>query len=195
MLSIEQLAAGYGEIRVLHDVSLEVGAGQVVALLGANGAGKTHACFALAVGLLRASAGRIVLNGDVLNRVPAHQIVQRGLIMVPEGRALFPFMTVEENLELGSYAKRASSERSLQSRSRLSFVAATEGAAATARGLAKWRRAADVRDRPRIDGVSGNPGARRAFARTGSRHRSGYLFVGRRAAGCWPVDLVGRAAC
>ena len=102
MLSIEHLAAGYGEIRVLHDVSLDIAAGQVVALLGANGAGKTTLLRA-AVGLLHASAGRIVLNGNLLNRVPAHEIVQRGLIMVPEGRALFPFMTVEENLELGSY--------------------------------------------------------------------------------------------
>jgi branched-chain amino acid transport system ATP-binding protein len=111
MLSIERVAAGYGEIRVLHDVSLEVAAGQVVALLGANGAGKTTLLRA-AVGLLDPSAGRIVLNGNLLNRVPAHEIVQRGLIMVPEGRALFPFMTVEENLELGSYAKRARGQRS-----------------------------------------------------------------------------------
>ena len=111
MLTIEHVAAGYGEIRVLHDVSLDIAAGQVVALLGANGAGKTTLLRA-AVGLLRASAGRIVLNGDSLNRVPAHEIVQRGLIMVPEGRALFPFMTVEENLELGSYAKRARDQRS-----------------------------------------------------------------------------------
>ena len=110
MLSIEGLAAGYGEINVLHDVSLKVDAGQVVALVGANGAGKTTLLRA-ALGLLNTSAGRIVLDGDLLNGVPAHEIVQRGLIMVPEGRALFPFMTVEENLELGSYAKRARGER------------------------------------------------------------------------------------
>jgi branched-chain amino acid transport system ATP-binding protein len=110
MLSINGLAAGYGEIRVLHDVSIEVGAGEIVAVLGANGAGKTTLLRA-ALGLLAPSAGRIVLNGEILNDVPTHQIVERGLIMVPEGRALFPFMTVEENLELGSYAKRARNGR------------------------------------------------------------------------------------
>ena len=111
MLPIEGLAAGYGEINVLHDVSLEVRAGQIVALLGANGAGKST-LLRVIVGLVAASAGRVVLNNEVLNNIPAHQIVERGLIMVPEGRALFPFMTVEENLEIGSYAKRARSERS-----------------------------------------------------------------------------------
>jgi branched-chain amino acid transport system ATP-binding protein len=111
MFSIESLAAGYGEVRVLHDASLDVGGGEVVTLLGANGAGKTT-LLRTASGLLSAEAGRIVLNGDVLNGLPAHVIAERGLIMVPEGRALFPFMTVEENLELGSYTKRARGERS-----------------------------------------------------------------------------------
>jgi branched-chain amino acid transport system ATP-binding protein len=110
MLSIERLAVGYGEVRVLHDVSLEVSAGQVAALLGANGAGKTTLLRA-ATGLLVAGAGRVLLNGEILNGVPTHEIVERGLIMVPEGRSLFPFMSVEENLELGSYAKRARKER------------------------------------------------------------------------------------
>ena len=110
MLSIEGLAAGYGEIDVLHDVSLEVRAGQIVALLGANGAGKST-LLRVIVGLVAASAGRVVFNNEVLNNIPTHEIVERGLIMVPEGRALFPFMTVEENLEIGSYARRARGER------------------------------------------------------------------------------------
>jgi branched-chain amino acid transport system ATP-binding protein len=110
MLSIEGVAAGYGEVRVLRDVTLEVGAGEVVALLGANGAGKTTLLRA-ALGLLSPSAGRVVLDGEILNDMPVHGVVERGLIMVPEGRALFPFMTVEENLELGSYANRARGER------------------------------------------------------------------------------------
>jgi branched-chain amino acid transport system ATP-binding protein len=110
MLSIEGLVAGYGEVRVLHDVCLEVNAGQVVTLLGANGAGKTT-LLRTTTGLLAAGSGRIVLNGETLNGMPAHEIVERGLIMVPEGRSLFPFMTVEENLELGSYAKRARVQR------------------------------------------------------------------------------------
>src|SRR5206468_9193636 len=108
--SIEGLAAGYGEVRVLHDVSLAVAPGQVVTLLGANGAGKTTLLRA-AVGLLPVRAGSILLNNELLNKMPAHEIVERGLIMVPEGRALFPFMTVEENLQVGSYAKRARGAR------------------------------------------------------------------------------------
>jgi branched-chain amino acid transport system ATP-binding protein len=87
-----------------------VNAGQVVTLLGANGAGKTT-LLRTTTGLLAAGSGRIVLNGETLNGMPAHEIVERGLIMVPEGRSLFPFMTVEENLELGSYAKRARVQR------------------------------------------------------------------------------------
>jgi len=110
MLSIEGLVAGYREVRVLHGVCLEVNAGQVVTLLGANGAGKTT-LLRTTTGLLAAGSGRIVLNGETLNGMPAHEIVERGLIMVPEGRSLFPFMTVEENLELGSYAKRARVQR------------------------------------------------------------------------------------
>jgi branched-chain amino acid transport system ATP-binding protein len=110
MLSIEGLTTGYGEIRVLQDVSLDVGDGEAVTLLGANGAGKTTLLRA-AVGLLPVSAGRVVLDGEVLNDLPVHRIVERGLVLVPEGRALFPFMTVEENLELGSYTDRARHQR------------------------------------------------------------------------------------
>jgi branched-chain amino acid transport system ATP-binding protein len=110
MLSIEGLAVGYGEVQVLHDVSLEVNAGEVVTLLGANGAGKST-LLRTACGLLVARAGRVVLDGEVLNGVPAHEIVDLGLSMVPEGRALFPFMTVEENLALGSFGRRGRAER------------------------------------------------------------------------------------
>lgn len=110
MLSIEELAAGYGEMRVLHDVNLQVNSGEVVTLLGANGAGKST-LLRTACGLVTAQAGRVVLNGRALNGLQAHDIVELGISMVPEGRGLFPFMTVQENLELGSYTRRARSER------------------------------------------------------------------------------------
>jgi branched-chain amino acid transport system ATP-binding protein len=106
MLRIETLAAGYGDVRVLHGVSLDVRASEAVALVGANGAGKTTLLRAI-IGLLPVSAGRVEFKGESLGGLPANRVVERGLVLVPEGRALFPFMTVEENLELGSYNARA----------------------------------------------------------------------------------------
>jgi branched-chain amino acid transport system ATP-binding protein len=106
VLDIRQLDAAYGDIRVLSGVTLSVGAGEIVALLGPNGAGKTTLLNTVA-GLLRPRAGRIAFEGADLASVHAHQIVERGLALVPEGRRLFAGMTVEENLELGAFAPRA----------------------------------------------------------------------------------------
>lgn len=106
MLRIETLVAGYGDVQVLHGVSLDVSASEAVALVGANGAGKTTLLRAI-IGLLPVSAGRVEFKGESLGGLPANRVVERGLVLVPEGRALFPFMTVEENLELGSYNARA----------------------------------------------------------------------------------------
>jgi branched-chain amino acid transport system ATP-binding protein len=110
MLRIDGVSAGYGDLAVLRGVSLEIGTQEAVALLGANGAGKTTLLRAVC-GLIPLDAGRVELDGEALNGVPAHGIVERGVIMVPEGRALFPFMTVEENLKLGSYSRRARPSR------------------------------------------------------------------------------------
>jgi branched-chain amino acid transport system ATP-binding protein len=110
MLRVEGLCAGYGDVQVLHDVSLTAGDGETVALVGANGAGKSTFLRAL-TGLIPSFGGSIVFKGESIAGLPAHTIVERGLIMVPEGRALFPFMTVLENLELGSFSRRARSQR------------------------------------------------------------------------------------
>ena len=110
MLEIEDLEAGYGDARALAGVTLSVGPGEIVALLGPNGAGKSTLLKSIA-GLLRPRAGTIRWEGEDLSRVGAHQIVERGLAMVPEGRRLFGGMTVEENLELGAFAARARSAR------------------------------------------------------------------------------------
>jgi branched-chain amino acid transport system ATP-binding protein len=110
MLRIDSLAAGYGDVRVLRDVGLNVGARETVTLLGANGAGKTTLLRA-SMGLVRSTAGRIEFQGESLAGLRANEIVERGLVLVPEGRALFPFMTVLENLELGSYSQRAKPRR------------------------------------------------------------------------------------
>ncbi len=102
LLEAHSLDAGYGDVPVLHDVSLHVGAGEIVAVVGANGAGKTTLLSSLA-GLIRPTKGTIRFKGEDLRRVPAQALPGRGFALVPEGGRLFPFMTVEENLELGGY--------------------------------------------------------------------------------------------
>lgn len=100
-LVIENLAAGYGKVQVLWDVSLRVAPGEFVAMIGANGAGKTTTLRAVS-GVVKPSAGRITLGGRDITRAAPSQIVGLGLGHVPEGRELFPLMTVRENLELGA---------------------------------------------------------------------------------------------
>jgi branched-chain amino acid transport system ATP-binding protein len=102
LLSVEGLCAGYGDIAVLHDVSFKARAGEIAAIVGANGAGKTTLLSAIS-GLLPVSGGRIVFDGKDITGARAHQLPAHGLTLVPEGGRLFPFMTVRENLELGSY--------------------------------------------------------------------------------------------
>jgi branched-chain amino acid transport system ATP-binding protein len=109
-LRVEGLCAGYGGIRVLHDLSLHVGDGETVALLGTNGNGKSTVMQCI-LGLVPAAAGRIVANldgveHDLGGKAP-HQIVQLGIALVPEGRHLFPRLTVDENLLLGAHRPEA----------------------------------------------------------------------------------------
>jgi branched-chain amino acid transport system ATP-binding protein len=106
VLRVEGLSAGYGDVPVLEDVSLEVFEGQVVSVVGANGAGKTTLLSTIS-GLVRAQSGHIAFRGTDITNSRAHEVTERGLVMVPEGGRLFPFMTVEENLELGAYVKAA----------------------------------------------------------------------------------------
>ncbi len=113
-LKVENLSAGYGLANVLHDVSLHIEQGEVVAVLGANGAGKTTLLRAIH-GLIAPAGGRIVFEDQAIDGTPAHDIVGRGLALVPEGGRLFPFMTVKENLELGAFnpSSRAGTRRNL----------------------------------------------------------------------------------
>jgi branched-chain amino acid transport system ATP-binding protein len=105
ILELEGVYAGYGQMEVLHGISLQVNAGEVVTLIGANGAGKTSTLNTIC-SLVRARAGTIRLFGnDVTNR-PPDELVRSGLVQVPEGRRLFSDMTVLENLELGAYLRK-----------------------------------------------------------------------------------------
>jgi branched-chain amino acid transport system ATP-binding protein len=111
---VQDLVAGYGAMPVLRGVSLNVSAGEIVAVLGANGVGKTTLNRALS-GLIRAESGSIRFEGEAIEQLDAAGIVARGLIHVPEGRKIFPNMTVRENLELGAYRRaRANRNRNLE---------------------------------------------------------------------------------
>jgi branched-chain amino acid transport system ATP-binding protein len=110
LLRVETLQSGYGDVQILFDVSLEINAGEIVALIGANGAGKTTMLKTIS-GLLRASKGRVTFEGAAIQRLPSHRIVSMGLVQVAEGRKLFPKLSVLENLELGSFIKSARQNR------------------------------------------------------------------------------------
>jgi branched-chain amino acid transport system ATP-binding protein len=104
MLKIKNLEAGYGKLRVLKKVSLHVAPGEIVTLIGANGAGKTTLLRTI-TGLVRASGGEIVLQGENIEKTAADKIVFKGCSLVPEGRQVFSTMTVKENLVLGGYVQ------------------------------------------------------------------------------------------
>lgn len=106
MLEVVDVSAGYGKIEVLHQVSLVVQEGSIVGLLGANGAGKTTLAKTIS-GLTSLRSGDIRFEGRSIGSLRPEQIVELGIIHVPQGRMLFPEMTVEENLEMGAYARRA----------------------------------------------------------------------------------------
>ena len=110
MLTLEGVDAYYGDLQALYEVSLEVEQGRVFALVGANAAGKSTTLRVIS-GLVTPRRGRVVLDGRDLTRVPAHQRVDLGIVQVPEGRRLFPFMTVAENLMLGAHTPRARGAR------------------------------------------------------------------------------------
>ena len=110
LLDIKGLASGYGATAVLEDIALHVNVGEVVAVLGANGAGKSTLLRTVA-GLIAPTRGSIVFDGESIGGTSSHAIVGKGLAMVPEGGRLFPFMTVQENLELGAFNRAARAQR------------------------------------------------------------------------------------
>jgi branched-chain amino acid transport system ATP-binding protein len=109
LLEVSGLVARYGRITALQDVSLTVDEGEIVTLIGANGAGKTTTLRAIS-GLVRPAAGRIAFAGRDLTRLTPSEIVRTGIGHAPEGRRVFPRMTVRENLELGAYTRNAKAE-------------------------------------------------------------------------------------
>lgn len=106
MLELDKIHAGYGATTILHDVSLSVDEGEVVTIVGANGAGKTTTLRTIS-GLVTPTSGRIVFDGEDITKLTAHEIVDLGITLIPEGRQLFPDMTVRENLMMGAYRSGA----------------------------------------------------------------------------------------
>lgn len=110
MLEIEGLTAGYGGVPVLRDINIKLGAGEIVGLLGANNAGKTTLINSLS-GTVKPMSGRILFQGEDITRMSPRLRVERGIVQVPEGRLVFPEMTIRENLLLGGINSRARPDR------------------------------------------------------------------------------------
>src|SRR5215467_7659755 len=106
LLEAHNLTAFYGDLQALFGITLRIQAGEIVTLIGANGAGKTTLLRVIS-GLKHPGSGSLRLAGQDVSRLPAHQMVARGVSHVPEGRQVFPFLTVRENLSLGAYSSRA----------------------------------------------------------------------------------------
>lgn len=105
MLTVENLDVNYGAIRALVGVSLEVNEGEIVALIGANGAGKSTTLRTIS-GLVKPANGKIIFDGNEIHKLPPHRVVELGISQVPEGRRVFPLMTVYENLEMGAFTRK-----------------------------------------------------------------------------------------
>jgi branched-chain amino acid transport system ATP-binding protein len=105
ILKVDNICTGYDGTPVIHDISLEINPGELVAIVGANGAGKTTTMRTIA-GLMDLTKGSVWFDGEEISKLPAHQILRRGISYVPEGRRLFSKLTVRENLALGAYTEK-----------------------------------------------------------------------------------------
>jgi branched-chain amino acid transport system ATP-binding protein len=106
MLEVKQISAAYGDIQVLTEVTFEVRDGEIITLIGSNGAGKTTTLNTIS-GLMQVKAGTVSFDGVRIERMPPHKVIELGVTQIPEGRELFPEMSVLENLQLGAYLPRA----------------------------------------------------------------------------------------
>jgi branched-chain amino acid transport system ATP-binding protein len=111
MLELSGIHSGYDSTTILRDVSLNVAEGEVVTIVGANGAGKTTTLRTIS-GLIKPTAGKIIFDGQDITKVSSHETVELGITLIPEGRQLFPDMTVRENLQMGAYRKGARASQS-----------------------------------------------------------------------------------
>ncbi len=165
-LSVEDIHTYYGESHILHGVSLRVAAGEAVAILGRNGAGKTTMIRSI-VGFTPPREGRIVYDGEGIHGWPPYRIARRGVALVPQGRRIFAPLSVRENLLLGARAEGWTLERIFALFPRLAERQAPGG------GHALGRRAADACARPRAPHQRPHAPAGRAVGRAGADRREG----------------------
>ena len=151
MLTLDNVQVSYGAIRALQSVSLEINAGEIVTLIGANGAGKSTTLRAIS-GLVPANGGRIVMEGKDITLLPADKIVKLGIGHSPEGRRVFANMSVRENLELGAYTRRDRAGIKQDFDRALTLFPRSAGAYQPECRDAVRRRAADAGDGPCPDG-------------------------------------------
>lgn len=118
LLNIDDLHISYGAIKALKGISLSLDEGEIVTVLGANGAGKSTLMQAIS-GLIPIHKGTISFKGELLNKVPAYEIVLKGVSLSPEGRRVFPTLTVDENLKLGAYTRRSQKKEVMEARQRV----------------------------------------------------------------------------
>ena len=121
LLEVKGIDVCYGDMPAVRDVSLHIDEGELVSIVGANGAGKTTTLNAIS-GLLTPVRGEMWFQGERIDKLPAHKLVHRGIIQIPEGRRLFPLMTVIENLRVGAYSPRASSHMEESLKKAFSFL-------------------------------------------------------------------------
>ena len=175
LLVVEDLSTAYGAIEALHGVSLSVPKGEIVAVLGANGAGKTTLLHTIS-GLLRPKGGRVTYQGADITRLAADKIVARGLCHVPEGRQLFPTLSVEDNLLMGSSGRKKSAAELAEDIAYIYELFPVLGRAARADGRHPvGRRAADAGHRPRADRAPRVADPRRALHGTRAPGRGAHL--------------------
>ena len=159
LLSVANIETFYGPIQAIRGISLEVPQGKIITVLGANGAGKTTILKTIS-GVMDPERGQIRFDGHDIMRMSPDKVMRRGICHSPEGREMFPFLTVHENLVMGSYSRNDKADIAQDLEMCYELLSAPEGAPAPARRPDVGRRAADARDQPRADGPSQAPAAR-----------------------------------
>ena len=156
MLELKSVSINYGAVKAVHSASLEINKGELVALLGANGAGKTSIINAIS-GAVPISAGEIVFLNERINGLSPARIASRGIIQVPEGRRIFPFLTVGENLMVGAYLQKDKKTIQQEPGTSDESFSNPERKIQTERQRTEWRATADAGLRPGLDGQSNGP--------------------------------------
>lgn len=113
MIQVNNIDVSYGQVQALHHVSVEISQDQAVAIIGSNGAGKTTLMKSI-VGLCKPSNGAILFDGEPIHTLATHEIIRKGIVLVPEGRKIFPKLTVRSNLEMGAYTRKGAIEHSIE---------------------------------------------------------------------------------